>query len=277
MKRCVAILAGFALFALLVPARADEKNRGKPIVVPFELLKSRHMAVQVMINGKGPYRVVFDTGAPVTLLNNKVAKASGVMGKNFRPPLFAPFGSMGEFKIQELDVGGVKAKNVPTMVMDHPTVTAMANVLGPLEGIVGLSFFGRYRVTIDYEKRELTFTPTDFRPPDLMKKMTTMLMDPNRGKTQVVAPAGVWGFRAVKESGDEAPGVVVQEVFPEGPAAQAGLKVGDRVLTLDDRWTDTVADLFSAASAIRPGASAPLRIRRGDEEITLTVRPKSGL
>ena len=274
MKRVLAILA---VFALLGPARADEKNRSKAVTVPFELLKSRHMAIQVKINGKGPYRVVFDTGAPVTLLNNKVAKASGVMSKNFKPPLFAPFGSMGEFKIQELDVGGVKAKNVPTMVMDHPTVTAMANVLGPLEGIVGLSFFGRYRVTIDYQKRELTLVPTEFRPPDLMKKMTAMLLDRNRGKAQVVAPAGVWGFRADKDKDDEGPGVTVKEVYPDGPAAQAGLKAGDRVLTLDDRWTDTVADLFTAASAVRPGVAAPLRVRRGDEELTLLVRSKVGL
>jgi hypothetical protein len=183
---------------------------------------------------------------------------------------------MGEFKIQELDVNGVKAQNVPTMVMDHPTVTAMSSVLGPLEGIVGLSFFGRYRVTIDYQKRELTFVPTDFRPPDLMKKMTAMLMDPNRGKTQVVAPAGVWGFRADKD-GDDGPGVTVKEVFADGPAAKAGLKVGDRVLTLDDRWTDTVADLFTAASAVRPGTGAPLRVRRDDRELTFVVRPKAGL
>jgi hypothetical protein len=274
VKRCVAILA---VLALLAPARADERNKDKPVVVPFELLKSRHMAVQVKINGKGPYRVVFDTGAPVTLLNNKVAKATGVMGKNFKPPLFAPFGSMGEFKIQELEVGNVKAKNIPTMVMDHPTVTAMADVLGPLEGIVGMSFFGRYRVTIDYQKRELTLVPTEFRPPDLMKKMTAMLLDPNRGKTKVIAPAGVWGFRADKDRGDEAPGVPVKEVYPEGPAARAGLKVGDRLLTLDDRWTDSVADLFTAASLVRPGTTASLRVRRGDEELMLAVRPKEGL
>src|SRR6516162_7217531 len=151
MKTAFQLLLLAGLVALAPVSRAappegaaPEKNQpkldDKPIVVPFELLKSRHMAIQVKINGKGPYRVIFDTGAPVTLLNNKVAKDSGVMTKNFKAPLFAPFGSMGEFKIQELDVGGVKAKNVPTMVMDHPTVTAMANVLGPLEGIVGLSF-----------------------------------------------------------------------------------------------------------------------------------------
>jgi hypothetical protein len=274
MKR---ILAALIAVAFVLPAQADDKNANKPIVVPFELLKSRHIAIQVKINGKGPYRLIFDTGAPVTLLNNRVAKDSGVMGKNFKQPLFAPFGSMGEFKIQELDLNGAKAENVPAMVMDHPTVTAISNVLGPLEGIVGLSYFARYRMTIDYEKREMTFVPTDFRPPDLMKKVTAMLMDPKRGGKQTVAPAGVWGFRADKGSADEAPGVTVREVFPDGPAAKAGLRVGDRVLTLDDRWTDTVSDLFVAASAVRPGTATPLRIRRDGKEMTLTVTPAVGL
>jgi len=64
------------------------------------------------------------------------------MGKNFKPPLFAPFGLDG--RVQNSGVGlGASGQNVPDeMVMDHPTVTAMANVLA-LEGIVGLSFFGR--------------------------------------------------------------------------------------------------------------------------------------
>ena len=47
--------------------------------MPFELLKSRHMAVQVKINGKGPYRLIFDTGAPMNLINNKIAKEAGVI------------------------------------------------------------------------------------------------------------------------------------------------------------------------------------------------------
>src|SRR5438105_5290986 len=133
MKR--SLLALSLVLAITFTARA-ETPVAKLVVVPFELLKTKHMVVKVKVNGKGPYRVIFDTGAPVTLLNNKVAKESGVMGKNFKQPLFAPFGSMGEFKIQELDISGVKATNVPTMVMDHPTVSAISNVLGPLEGIV---------------------------------------------------------------------------------------------------------------------------------------------
>ena len=57
---------------------------GKPMKTPFELLKTQHMTVQVKINGKGPYRLIFDTGAPVTLINNRIAKEAGVFPKDFR-------------------------------------------------------------------------------------------------------------------------------------------------------------------------------------------------
>src|SRR5262249_457786 len=52
----------------------NAKPEVKTVTVPFELLKTQHMVVEAKINGKGPYRLIFDTGAPVNLLNNKVAK-----------------------------------------------------------------------------------------------------------------------------------------------------------------------------------------------------------
>src|SRR5262249_38333297 len=199
----VSALLGACLLAAL-PARADEPRQDvKPVTVPFELLKSRHMAVQVKVNGKGPYRVIFDTGAPVNLLNNRVAKESGVLPKDFKRPPFALFGSAGQFKIETLELGGGKAQNLPVAVMDHPTVTAMAKALGPIEGIVGFSFFARYRLTIDYQAKELTFVPTGFDPPDMMAKMMALLLAPPDKKKRVLAPAAQWGLRVTKEAGDE--------------------------------------------------------------------------
>ena len=55
----------------------DREQQAKPVVVPFELLPSGHMTVMVKVNGKGPYRLIFDTGAPITLLNNKRGQGSG--------------------------------------------------------------------------------------------------------------------------------------------------------------------------------------------------------
>ena len=272
----------FVALVCFVPctSRADDppqlQKDAKVLRVPFDTIMSQHMVVQVKINGKGPYRLIFDTGAPFTLLNNKVAKEAGVLPKDFRPPLFALFGQAGQFKIDNIELGQVKVGNLQTQVMDHPTVGAIASVVGPIEGILGFNFFGKYRMTIDYQAKEMTFVPVDFEPKDMMKELMKAVMNPNK-KAKVLAPAGQWGFRLAKAKDDTEAGVNVAEVHADTPAAKAGLKVGDRLLTLDSRWTDSVADCFAAAVNVPPGAEATLRVRRDGKEIALTVKVQPGL
>jgi membrane-associated protease RseP (regulator of RpoE activity) len=285
----------FALLALmllpLVAARADDKAKDKkdkeiaqdkPITVPFEMLKTGHITVMVKVNGKGPYKLIFDTGAPLTLINNKVAKEAGLL-KDAKKPLFSPFGSMGEAKIETLEVGDQKAENVAAMVMDHPTVQAISNAFmketGPIDGIVGFPFFARFKMTLDYQAKTLTFLPNGYNPPDVIKAMTTALTAEltNPDTVKILSPAAQWGFLANKDEKDDDAGVTVKEVFPGGAAAAAGLKAGDRLLTIDGRWTDSITDLYRAAEYIKPGATAPVTVRRDGKEITLKVKPTMGL
>ena len=266
------------LSALAGPARAEEAP-AKPVAVPFELIGSKHIAIKIKINGKGPYRVIFDTGAPVSLVNNRVAKASGIVPKNYRPSPFAFFGAAGQFQIKELEVGGVKAANVPVIVMDHPTVQAISKVLGPVEGLVGFPFFARYKMVVDYQAKELTFTPNGYKPGDVMESMMKMLMggQENKGKPKIAAAAGQWGIIVEKEMKDEDAGVTIKTVMDGSAAEKAGLKAGDRLLTIDGRWTDSVGDTYQAASFVKPGKSAPVVIKRDGKEMKLTVSPLSGL
>src|SRR5262245_38331856 len=98
MKRFLPIVI-VTLVPTFVFAQGDaKKDPPKKITVPFELIKTQHMVVSVKVNGKGPYRLVFDTGAPDNLLSRKVAKEAEVFPKDHRPPFFAPFGSMGQAK-----------------------------------------------------------------------------------------------------------------------------------------------------------------------------------
>lgn len=281
----LAALVGFAPMGRAAPpvkAPPAKEGTGKaaeePAVVPFELLKSRHMAIQVKINGKGPYRVIFDTGAPTNLVNNKVAKETGLVGKKEPTGFFGA--SLGAKTIKTFEVGGLVLKDMPTMVMDHPTVAAIADAVGPVEGLVGYPFFARYKMTIDYQKKEMTLTPSGFEPTDTMQMMMEKLMGAAGGKKQeptVLAPAAVWGFAVDKEKDDEAEGVNVTEVLAKGPAATGGLKAGDRLLTLDGRWTDGVADTYLAATAVKPGKPVTLVVKRDGKELKLTVTPGKGL
>ena len=130
-------------------------------VVPFELLATNHMVVQARRNGKGPYRLIFDLGAPITLLSNRASEASGVVKKT--APKSVLFALRGEAVVDRLELGGLTVRKLPAIVLDHPAVRVLGEVLGkPLDGIIGYTFFARYKTTIDYQKREMTFEPVDF-------------------------------------------------------------------------------------------------------------------
>jgi hypothetical protein len=276
MRRTRVLLA---LPLFLLPALTRAEPEVSPVAVPFALLKTGHMTVQVKVNGKGPYTLIFDTGAPITLVNNKIAKEAGLL-KNVQKPAFTLFGAMGEVKIKDLDVGGQGAKDVSAVVMDHPTVEAISKAFGPIDGIVGFPFFARYKMTLDYQAKTMTFVPSGFKPPDVMQAITAALMDGLGGQPEVakvLVPAALWGMQAAKASDDDEAGVTIKEVLPNSPAARAGLKVGDRLLTLDGRWTDTLTDLYAAAGYVKPGAVASLVVKRGGREVELRVKPAAGL
>jgi hypothetical protein len=282
-RHYLSVVSAFAALLGLfsVTARGDEPTQAKAVTVPFGLLKTQHMTVEVKINGKGPYRLIFDTGAPVTLINNKVAKEAGVFPKDYRQPLFAIFGSVGQFKMKALEVGDLKADNVSAVVMDHPTVGAISNALGPIEGIVGFNFFARYRMTIDYQAKTLTFVPTGFQPANMLEKMEDMMKTLLIGQTnetkKVLAPGGLLGLKVHKDKNDEEPGVTIQFVYADSPAARAGFKEGDRLLTLDDRWTDTPTDCHAAAARLAPGSSVRAVVLRDGKEAELQVSLRPGL
>jgi regulator of sigma E protease len=65
---------------------------------------------------------------------------------------------------------------------------------------------------------------------------------------------------------------VLAEVLANGPAAQAGLRSGDRVLQADGRPVETWQE-FIAVIERSPGRPVPLAVQRGSERLQLTVTP----
>jgi membrane-associated protease RseP (regulator of RpoE activity) len=251
--------------------KADTKS-----VVPFEMLPTNHMLVDARINDKGPYHLIFDLGAPITLLSNRVSEAAGVV-KPSAPRSFL-FGMRGEAEVSKLQVGDLKATKLPVIVLDHPVLGALEEMTGRrIDGLMGFTFFARYKTTIDYHAHQMTFAPIDYQVRDLMKELPTRLMGPKVAHHCVLAPSGLWGFRLGKPTGGlDSPGVPIIEVYPGSAAARSGLRPGDILITLNGRWTTSIEDVFHAAVDIKPGQEAAVVIRRDGKDQALTIHPSDG-
>jgi hypothetical protein len=257
-------------------APAVARAKSKKSVVPFVMLPTNHMLVEARINGKGPYRLIFDLGAPITLLNNRASEASGVV-KDDAPRSFL-FGMRGEAEIDKLQAGELTATKLPVIVFDHPILKALEDMVGrKIDGIMGFTLFARFKTTIDYQARQMTFEPVDYEVRDLMKSLPDRLMGPKVAKHRVLAPLGLWGIRLGEPTGGiDAPGVPIATVVAGSPAEKGGLKPGDVITTLDGRWTASVHDVYAAAADAQPGRAADVVILRDGKEMTLSVTPAEG-
>jgi membrane-associated protease RseP (regulator of RpoE activity) len=258
------------------PAQASVKPAKTKFVVPFEMLPTNHMLVEARINGKGPYHLIFDLGAPITLLSNRASEAAGVV-KADAPRSFL-FSMRGEAEVDKLQVGELTAAKLPVIVFDHPVLGALGDAVDRrIDGIMGFTFFARYKTTIDYQAHKMTFESVDFKVRDLLKDLPDRLMGPKVTRRRVLAPLGVWGLRLGEPTGVlDSPGVAIAAVEGGSPAHRAGLKPGDVLTSLDGRWTTSIADVFHAAADVEPGRATAVVILRDGKEQTLTITPADG-
>ncbi len=69
-----------------------------------------------------------------------------------------------------------------------------------------------------------------------------------------------------------ADGAVVSHVDPQGPAAAAGVQMGDVVVRIDSVRVQTTSDLQNALAGLDPGATARISVIRYGERLTIPVK-----
>jgi S1-C subfamily serine protease len=87
----------------------------------------------------------------------------------------------------------------------------------------------------------------------------------------------MWGLRlGAPATSQDSPGVPIVKIHDGSPADRAGLKAGDVLVTLDGRWTTSIADVYQAASEVVPGHKVVVVVHRDGKEVALIVAPAEG-
>lgn len=150
-----------------VKDKLDEADLAIPFYRDFEMPASGVATVptehgiifDVMINGKGPFKMFFDTGS-INMLTEKVAKQLGIGSEGDTKKLATGSGSIDvrPVRLETLQIGDVTLHDQPFQMADFSADPGL-----PV-GVVGYEFMQRFVVKIDYVHNRMTlYDPARFR------------------------------------------------------------------------------------------------------------------
>ena len=75
-------------------------------------------------------------------------------------------------------------------------------------------------------------------------------------------------------AGSDEPGVQIQGTRPGGPADKAGLMADDFIIGLNGKEVNNIYDFMNIMGELKPDVETEIIVRRGTEEVKLTIVPE---
>lgn len=280
----VVLLLGTA--SPVIPIQRETKL-GEVYQVPYRLLDTKHIMVRVKINGKGPFHLILDTGAPTVYLSPDAAKRAGAT------PDQENWATIKRFELE----GGASLSEERVRIEEPPQLSGM-NALGfagvELHGVLGYTLLSQFRMEIDLTRTSMTWTKRANQPPvifqlkaeapegldtsglkqmeSLSKLVTSML----KRAAPVTVLRGTIGVELIASKN----GARIANVLPASPAAAADIRKNDEIRHVvrdgKPREIKTPDDLLLALKEVEAGDALMLRIQRDGKMIERTVRSTKG-
>ena len=135
------------------PASLANK-KGKIHVIKAKQGHGDHYIVEVLLNGTIKANLIVDTGATMVVLSERLGNRLGV-NRNANLPTIGMSTAGGKveaplFILDSVKIGSAEVLNVETTTNAH---------MGDMDGLLGMSFLGEFKVEMDRQNWEMTLRP----------------------------------------------------------------------------------------------------------------------
>lgn len=137
------------------PPQAVPAPAGLPVTLPLRFAQ-RIMMLPVTLNEQRNRFLMLDTGAAITVIDSQTANALRLP----RGPSINLLGASGKgeaylSRLRRLQIGNVTLKDVQVAVLDLGILRLVGG--GEFAGILGFNVLNRFRITVDYHDKKVTF------------------------------------------------------------------------------------------------------------------------
>lgn len=165
----VAFRLFLSFFAGMVAALSAAGASAPLAVIPYKVTDEGALTIDVMVNGRGPYPFIVDTGATLTIVFENLARRSAL--ERVDRPALRVLSISGVKTFEPYEIGDLVA-GAP-LAEDHVGVV-LEDWESPREtpaGILGLDILERFALAFDVRRRTLSLYEHDGLPPEVTSRM----------------------------------------------------------------------------------------------------------
>jgi len=135
-------------------SNSSPSKSGQTHVIKTKSGAGDHYIVEVLINGSIKANLIVDTGATMVVLSDELGRRLGVHANSNLPKIgMSTAGGKVQaplFILDSLKLGNAEVFNVETTTNSF---------MGDMDGLLGMSFLGEFKVEMDRQKWEMTLKP----------------------------------------------------------------------------------------------------------------------
>jgi len=140
-------------------------DTGPEFATPTTLDRIGRILAPVMINGRGPFKLMVDTGANRSLITTTVAEALGI--DYLSAPLVTMNGVTGSAVVPAVAIERLEAGELVFERLQVPVVAP--HLVGGADGILGIAGLREQRLVVDFDKDRVAISRSKLWETDLLR------------------------------------------------------------------------------------------------------------